>query len=82
MIPAGTEGWNGKIGEEIEITLTTPGFYGYMCKPHQTVGMVAAIIVAGDGALANLEDAKTVRQRGRAKQVWEEIYEEISSLDI
>lgn len=82
MIPTGTEGWEGAINGEVEVTFDTPGFYGYQCKPHQTVGMVAAIIVAGEGALDNLEDAKGVRQRGQAKKVWAEIFDEIDALEL
>ena len=34
MIPEGAEAFAGKINEEIDVTLTEPGFYGVKCKPH------------------------------------------------
>lgn len=51
MLPEGTEGFAGKINEEIEITLSTEGVYGVMCKPHYAMGMVMTIAV-GDSAAA------------------------------
>ena len=49
MMPEGAEGFTGRINEEIEITLTEPGVYGVMCKPHFAMGMVMVIAV-GDAA--------------------------------
>ncbi|MEM6546300.1 MAG: pseudoazurin [Pseudomonadota bacterium] len=79
MLPEGAETWDGKINKEISVTLSKPGFYGYRCTPHQSVGMVGLIIVEGDGKLDNLEAAQSVRQRGRAKKVWEQIWAEAES---
>ncbi|MEM6303855.1 MAG: plastocyanin/azurin family copper-binding protein [Pseudomonadota bacterium] len=76
MIPEGTEEWKTKIGADEEVTFAQPGIYGYNCTPHASTGMVGLIIVEGEGMLDNLEDAKGARQRGRAKAVWEEIWEE------
>jgi pseudoazurin len=50
MMPAGASGFAGKINEEIEITLTEPGFYGIKCKPHYAMGMVMVIAVGDDAA--------------------------------
>ncbi|MEO0327201.1 MAG: pseudoazurin [Pseudomonadota bacterium] len=75
MIPEGAEPWKGKINEEIELTLEKPGVYGYLCQPHATLGMVGLIIVKGDGMADNLEAAKAVKQRGKAKKIWKEIWE-------
>ena len=82
MMPAGAEGWEGKINDEVEVTVEAPGFYGYKCTPHATVGMVGLVIVQGEGMMDNLEDAKGVRQRGRARQVWDEIWEEVDTLEL
>ncbi|MEO0622146.1 MAG: pseudoazurin [Pseudomonadota bacterium] len=79
MVPDGGDTWKGKINKEISITPTKPGFYGYHCTPHATVGMVGLIIVEGDGKLANLDAAKKVKHRGRAKKVWDEIWAEADS---
>lgn len=74
MVPEGGATWKGRINEEITVTLDTPGLYGYKCQPHQALGMVGLIIVRGEGMTANLEAAKAVRHRARAKKVWEEIW--------
>ena len=82
MIPEGAEGWKGRINDDVEVTLDTPGFYGYKCTPHAATGMVALIVVEGEGKLDNLEAAQGVRQRGRAKKVFEEIWEEAAELGL
>lgn len=79
MIPDGTEAWKGKINEELTLTFEKPGVYGYRCVPHAAIGMVGLIIVRGDGMTDNLEAAKAVRQRGRAKKIWEEIWATVES---
>ena len=70
MTPEGAEAWKGKINEEVSVTLTVPGFYGYECTPHASLGMVGLVVVKGDGMMDNLETAKSARQRGKAKKVW------------
>lgn len=82
MIPEGAEAWNGRINEEISVTFDRPGFYGYVCTPHASVGMVGLIVAEGDGMLDNLEAAQAVRQRGRAQQAWEEIWTEAAELGL
>lgn len=76
MIPEGAEDWKGKINQDIEVTFSQPGFYGYQCTPHASMGMVGLIVVEGEGKLDNLEAARNVRQRGRSKAAWDEIWEE------
>ena len=48
MIPEGAEAFEGKINEEIDVTLTEPGFYGVKCKPHFGLGMVMVIAVGDE----------------------------------
>ncbi|MEL6958284.1 MAG: pseudoazurin [Pseudomonadota bacterium] len=81
MSPEGVEGWEGRIGEEVEFVAETPGFYGYKCTPHASVGMVGLVIVEGEGMMENFEAAQEVRQRGRARQVWDEIWEEVEGME-
>ncbi|MEM9370218.1 MAG: pseudoazurin [Pseudomonadota bacterium] len=76
MGPDGGETWDGKVNKEISVTLTKPGFYGYKCTPHEAAGMVGLIIVEGDGKLDNLDAAKKVKAKGRAKKIWKEIWAE------
>jgi pseudoazurin len=80
MIPEGAEGWNGGINEEVEVTFEIPGYYGYHCVPHTSVGMVGLVIVQGEGMDANLEAAQGVRHRGRARAAWDEIWEEAEAM--
>lgn len=82
MTPEGFEGWEGKINDPVSATLETPGFYGYVCTPHATVGMVGLVVVEGEGMMDNLEAAQGVRQRGQARRVWDEIWEEVESMGL
>ncbi len=76
VIPEGAEPWNGGMDEEIEITFTVEGTYGYICLPHYQMGMVGLILV-GDYSV-NLEDAKKVRQRGGAAKAFKMLFEKLS----
>lgn len=82
MLPEGAAGWNGKINQDIAVTLEVPGFYGYQCTPHYAAGMVGLIIVKGPGMMDNLEAAKAVRQRGKAKAAWGDIWAEVEGMDL
>lgn len=75
MIPSGAEPWNGGIDEELEITFTVEGTYGYLCAPHYGMGMVGLILV-GDHT-QNLASAKKVRHIGSAKRAFRELFEQI-----
>ena len=82
MIPDGAEAWKGDLGKDIEVTFTVPGIYGYVCTPHVSTGMVGAIVVRGDGVLDNFEAVKSVNQRGKAKKIFGEIWNEIEALGL
>ncbi|GAA0780537.1 pseudoazurin [Roseibium denhamense] len=79
MIPDGAEAWKGRISKDLSVTLTQPGVYGYRCTPHAALGMVGLIIVKGDGMMDNVEEAKAVKHRGKAKAVFEEIWAQVDS---
>lgn len=66
MTPWGAEPFRGRINEEIELTLTVEGTYGYVCQPHATMGMIGLILV-GD-FMTNLDAVRAAgnRLRGRA----------------
>lgn len=68
MIPEGAAPWNGAIDEELTLTLTVPGIYGYLCLPHYDWGMVGLIVVGND--LSNLEQVKKVRHPGDARKTF------------
>ena len=55
MSPDSSLQWNGKINEELKITFTKEGVYGYKCTPHYILGMVG-IVSVGDNT-ANLSAA-------------------------
>jgi pseudoazurin len=73
MIPDGAEPFKGKPSEEIDVTLTKEGVYGVKCAPHYGMGMVALIVV---GKPVNLEAAQAVKQIGKAKPVFAELFAE------
>ncbi|MEM9320981.1 MAG: pseudoazurin [Pseudomonadota bacterium] len=72
MIPAGADPWNGAVDEELTLTLTVPGIYGYICLPHYEWGMVGLIVVGED--LSNLAQAKKVRHPGDARAVFRALF--------
>lgn len=78
MLPDGVESWNGKIDKPTEITFSADGTYGYVCSPHATQGMVGLVLV-GDYAV-NLEQARSVKQRGKAKSTFRNLFEQIDAL--
>lgn len=80
MVPEGASGWRGSIGKSVSVTFTKPGYYGYHCLPHKSMGMVGLVIVEGEGLDANLEAAQSVRQTGKAKEAWDEIWAEVASM--
>ncbi len=74
MIPDGAQPFEGKLGEDLTVTFTTPGVYGFKCKPHYAMGMVGVVVV---GDAANLDALKAVKQVGRAKKVFAELLDEV-----
>lgn len=77
MIPEGAQGWRGQIGKPVTVTFTKPGYYGYHCLPHRSLGMVGLVIVHGEGHDADVAAAKAVKQPGKAARVWEDIWREV-----
>ena len=55
LIPAGATPWRGQLGENLKVTLTVEGIYGYVCEPHIGFGMMGVIVV---GKPANLAEVK------------------------
>jgi pseudoazurin len=73
MLPEGVAEFKSKMNEEYVLTVEKEGVYGVKCTPHYGMGMVALIQV---GAPVNLEAAKAVKQTGKAKERFGEIFEE------
>ena len=74
MVPDGAEGFKGKTNEEVTVTLAGEGVYGVKCAPHYGMGMVALIVV---GKPVNAEAAKALKQTGKAKTVFAELFAQI-----
>ena len=77
MIPEGAEPWNGAVDEELTVTLTVPGIYGYLCLPHYEWGMVGLIVVGND--LSNLTAAKKVRHPGDARKNFRALFKQLEA---
>lgn len=74
MAPEGAEPFKGKMNEQITVTFDKEGAYGVKCAPHYGMGMVALVVV---GKPANLEEAKAVKQTGKAKKAFDEIFAQV-----
>lgn len=74
MIPEGAEPFKGKMNEEITVTLDKEGVYGIKCTPHYGMGMVALIVV---GQPVNLEEAQAVKNPGKAKKVFADLFAQV-----
>ncbi len=74
MLPDGAEAFKSKFNQEFTVTLDAEGVYGVKCTPHYAMGMVALIRVGEPG---NLEDAQAVKQSGKAKAVFAELFGQV-----
>lgn len=77
MLPEGAQPFAGKINEAVTVTFAQDGVYGIKCKPHYAMGMVALVVV-GDPKV-NLDAARAVPQKGKAKKVFEELFGELGN---
>ncbi|HWW47907.1 MAG TPA: pseudoazurin [Xanthobacteraceae bacterium] len=59
ILPEGAEAIKGKMNQEVTVTLTVPGLYGYKCTPHLGMGMVGLIQVGDD--TSNLTAAEAAK---------------------
>lgn len=75
MLPEGAEAFKSKMGEEVSVTFTEEGLYGIKCTPHAGMGMVGLIAV---GAPVNLEAARAVPQKGKAKKRFDDLFARIA----
>ncbi len=73
MLPEGAADWKGDINSDLEVTFDVPGVYGYYCTPHQSAGMVGLVLV-GDVTQEQIDTAKEVRQRGKARSRYEDYF--------
>lgn len=79
MLPEGAAPFKGKMNEQITVTVDKEGVYGVKCLPHYGMGMVALIRVGGASEATNIEAAKAVKQPGKAKAVFTELFEQLAT---
>jgi pseudoazurin len=76
MIPEGAGPFKGKMNEDVVVTLDKEGVYGVKCAPHYGMGMVALVVV---GQPANAEEAGAVKQTGKAKKVFADLFAQVAA---
>jgi pseudoazurin len=73
-LPEGQEAFKGKMNNEVEYLVTETGLTAVVCQPHQTMGMVALIVVGSD--VSNAQDILDARVRGKGKDKIKALVEE------
>ena len=76
MIPPGAKPFSGAIGQNLTVTFSVPGVYGYRCTPHGTLGMVGLIVV---GSPVNEAQAKSAAMPGMAGRVFAKFFDALDS---
>ena len=76
MIPDGADPFTGAMGQDLTVTLTTEGVYGYSCLPHGGMGMVGLIVV---GHPTNEANAKSVSVPGMARHTFAKLFEALDA---
>ena len=61
-IPEGQEAFSGRMNQDVEYIVTETGLTAVVCQPHESMGMVALIVVGDD--LSNAQDILDARIRG------------------
>jgi pseudoazurin len=77
MLPPGVKPWTGAVGKPVTVDFDRPGYFGYHCLPHRSMGMVGLIIVGNPKDNTNLEAARAVKHPGKSSSAWQEIWGEI-----
>jgi len=76
MLPEGVPPFKGKVNEELVVTLKSEGVYGIKCTPHLGMGMVMLVVA---GAPTNLEAAKAIKHPGKARAVFDDLFETMAA---
>lgn len=74
MLPDGVTPFKSKMSKDFSLVVEAEGLYGIKCTPHYGMGMVALIQV---GEAVNLDAASAVKQRGKAKKRFVEIFAQV-----
>ncbi|MEM9224101.1 MAG: pseudoazurin [Pseudomonadota bacterium] len=75
MIPDGAEAWESPISENFEVVVNEEGTYGYLCVPHQLMGM-AGLILVGDYT-KNLDAVKALQHDGMLQLRFDALFAEL-----
>lgn len=73
MLPDGVEEFKSKMNKDYVLTVEMDGVYGVKCTPHYGMGMIALISV---GEPTNIDAARAVKQKGKAKSRFQDIFAE------
>ncbi len=73
-LPEGQEPFRGRVNQVVEYEVTETGLTAVVCLPHQTMGMVALVVVGDD--LSNADQILEVRIPGRGMDKIEALIEE------
>ena len=65
-----------KISADVEVVLTEPGVYVYVCTPHASMGMIG-IVVVGDLTEEGIAAVKDAKVRGQSKKKFKELLKEL-----
>jgi pseudoazurin len=76
--PEGQDGFRGAMNQEVTYTVTEAGLTAVVCLPHQSMGMVAVIVV--DGNTDNADSILAARVPGRGGQKIQELVEQAQSM--
>jgi len=76
-VPEGQEAFRGKINKAVEYEITETGLTAVVCLPHQSMGMVALVVVGGD--FSNADAVLEARIPGKGGDKIEVLVEEARS---
>lgn len=73
-IPEGQEPFRGRINQPVDYEVTETGLTAVICTPHQSMGMVALVVVGDD--FSNADDVLNARIAGKGGDKIEALIEE------
>lgn len=77
-LPEGQDDFKGRVNKEVEYLVTDTGLTAVICLPHQSMGMVALIVVGND--LSNEAQILDVRIPGQGKDKIAALIEEAKAI--
>ena len=77
-LPEGQEAFRGRLNEAVDYVVTEAGLTAVVCLPHQSMGMVALVVVGDD--VSNAEQILDARIPGRGGDKIEALVEEARAL--